>query len=44
MFYEDMNDANSKPTGLLYSAPSVTTFKNLNPAYRIYNIDSNTAV
>ena len=41
MFYEDMNDPYSKPVGVLYASPSVTTFENLNPAYRIYTIEGN---
>uniref|UniRef100_A0A915CRE5 Sphingomyelin phosphodiesterase n=1 Tax=Ditylenchus dipsaci TaxID=166011 RepID=A0A915CRE5_9BILA len=41
VFYEDMNDYLSQPTNVLYTAPSVTTFENLNPAYRIYTIDGN---
>ncbi|KAH7728277.1 Protein ASM-1 [Aphelenchoides avenae] len=41
VFYEDMNDFRSKPTSVLYSAPSVTTFADLNPAYRIYSIEGN---
>lgn len=44
MFYEDMNDPNSKPTNVLFLAPSVTTFTNFNPAYRLYKIDKNTGV
>uniref|UniRef100_A0AAF5I0N5 Sphingomyelin phosphodiesterase n=1 Tax=Strongyloides stercoralis TaxID=6248 RepID=A0AAF5I0N5_STRER len=40
VFYEDMNDIHSKPTGVLYSAPSVTTYSDLNPAYRIYEIEN----
>ncbi|TKR96369.1 hypothetical protein L596_010399 [Steinernema carpocapsae] len=39
VFYEDMNDPKSKPTGVLYQAPSVTTYENLNPGYRIYKIE-----
>uniref|UniRef100_A0A915DF07 Sphingomyelin phosphodiesterase n=1 Tax=Ditylenchus dipsaci TaxID=166011 RepID=A0A915DF07_9BILA len=41
VFYEDMNNFRSKPTNVLYTAPSVTTFENLNPAYRMYTIDGN---
>lgn len=44
MFYENINNANSKPINMLYISPSVTTFENLNPAYRVYTINSNTAV
>ncbi|CAI4232837.1 unnamed protein product [Auanema sp. JU1783] len=39
MFYENMNDPSSKPVGVAYSSPSVTTFSNMNPAYRVYTID-----
>lgn len=34
-----MNDYHSRPTQMMYIGPSVTTFVNLNPAYRIYTID-----
>uniref|UniRef100_A0A0N4ZPK3 Sphingomyelin phosphodiesterase n=1 Tax=Parastrongyloides trichosuri TaxID=131310 RepID=A0A0N4ZPK3_PARTI len=40
VFYEDMNDINTKPTNVLYYAPSITSFVNLNPAYRIYEIEN----
>lgn len=43
VFYENMNDPKSRPTSMLFSAPSVTTYWNLNPAYRIYVVDSHTA-
>ncbi|WKX93157.1 hypothetical protein Q1695_010864 [Nippostrongylus brasiliensis] len=39
MFYEDMHNVSSKPVGVLYAAPSVTTYADMNPAYRIYDID-----
>ncbi|CAI4226979.1 unnamed protein product [Auanema sp. JU1783] len=39
MVYEDPNDATSRPTGVVYAAPSVTTFSEYNPAYRIYTVD-----
>ncbi|VIO95403.1 Uncharacterized protein BM_BM1724 [Brugia malayi] len=39
VFYENMNDDSSKPINVLYAAPSVTTFKHLNPAFRIYEIE-----
>ncbi|VDP01288.1 unnamed protein product [Heligmosomoides polygyrus] len=39
VFYEDMHNISSTPIGVLYAAPSVTTFAGLNPAYRIYEID-----
>ncbi|KAI6224331.1 Sphingomyelin phosphodiesterase [Aphelenchoides fujianensis] len=41
VFYENMNDFRSRPVSVLFSAPSVTTFDNLNPAYRVYYIDGN---
>ncbi|KAI1724453.1 calcineurin-like phosphoesterase domain-containing protein [Ditylenchus destructor] len=41
VFYENMDDFHSRPTSVLYMAPSVTTFEHLNPAYRIYTIDGN---
>ncbi|KAI6173119.1 Sphingomyelin phosphodiesterase [Aphelenchoides besseyi] len=41
VFYENMNDFRSRPVGVLFSAPSVTTFENLNPSYRVYYIDGN---
>lgn len=40
VFYENMNDDWSKPLSVLYASPSVTTFKNLNPAFRIYDIEA----
>lgn len=40
VFYEEMDDFRSRPTSMMYSAPSVTTFENLNPAYRIYTIEA----
>ncbi|KAK0423677.1 hypothetical protein QR680_008272 [Steinernema hermaphroditum] len=39
VFYENMNDPSSTPTGVHYTAPSVTTYEGLNPAYRIYTIE-----
>ncbi|VDK89165.1 unnamed protein product [Litomosoides sigmodontis] len=38
VFYENMNDDSSRPISVLYATPSVTTFKHLNPAFRIYEI------
>uniref|UniRef100_A0A915Q717 Saposin B-type domain-containing protein n=1 Tax=Setaria digitata TaxID=48799 RepID=A0A915Q717_9BILA len=38
VFYENMNDDSSRPISVLYASPSVTTFKYLNPAFRIYEI------
>ncbi|KAK6047138.1 Ser/Thr phosphatase family protein [Cooperia oncophora] len=39
VFYDDMHNVSSTPIGVLYVAPSVTTYTNVNPAYRIYDID-----
>uniref|UniRef100_A0AC35GA58 Sphingomyelin phosphodiesterase n=1 Tax=Panagrolaimus sp. PS1159 TaxID=55785 RepID=A0AC35GA58_9BILA len=39
LFYEDMNDPFSKAINVLYTSPSVTTFEDLNPAYRIYTVE-----
>ncbi|PIO65461.1 hypothetical protein TELCIR_12868 [Teladorsagia circumcincta] len=39
VFYEDMHNISSTPVGVLYAAPSITTFADMNPAYRIYDID-----
>ncbi|CAI5441593.1 unnamed protein product [Caenorhabditis angaria] len=39
LFFEDMNDVNSKPISVGYAAPSVTTFEYQNPAYRIYEMN-----
>ncbi|CAG9535750.1 unnamed protein product [Cercopithifilaria johnstoni] len=39
VFYENMNDDSTKPISVLYATPSVTTFKYLNPAFRIYEIE-----
>ncbi|VDO44572.1 unnamed protein product [Haemonchus placei] len=39
VFYEDMHNISSTPIGVLYAAPSVTTFADMNPAYRIYEVD-----
>ncbi|RCN28225.1 hypothetical protein ANCCAN_26032, partial [Ancylostoma caninum] len=39
IFYEDMHNTSSEPIGVLYAAPSATTFSDMNPAYRIYDID-----
>lgn len=35
----DPNDSTSRPTSVIHSAPSVTTYTEFNPAYRIYTID-----
>ncbi|CAO4364805.1 unnamed protein product [Caenorhabditis nigoni] len=39
VFYEDMHNVTSKPIGVGYAAPSVTTFEYQNPAYRVYEVD-----
>ncbi|PAV91194.1 hypothetical protein WR25_09182 [Diploscapter pachys] len=41
MTYKDMNDHTSTPTSVIFSAPSVTTYPDHQPAYRIYTIDGN---
>ena len=38
VFYKDMNNISSLPVGVGYAAPSVTTFANLNPGFRIYDV------
>jgi sphingomyelin phosphodiesterase len=37
--FEDPNNSSSRPTSTIYSAPSLTTYTDFNPAYRIYTID-----
>ena len=43
MFYETTNitgkSEQNRPTGVAYIGPSITTFGNVNPGYRIYTID-----
>ncbi|TKR82050.1 hypothetical protein L596_015827 [Steinernema carpocapsae] len=39
MMYENPDDFHSRPTSVVYAAPSVTTYSSFNPAYRIYTID-----
>lgn len=39
MFYANMDNPLSKPVSMLFTAPSVTTFEDVNPAYRIYTAD-----
>lgn len=41
MTYLDIDDFTSRPTSVIFSAPSVTTYSSYNPAYRIYTIDGN---
>jgi len=41
MMYADPNDFRSRPTQVIYSAPSMTTYSDYWPAYRIYTIDGN---
>ncbi|VDM74401.1 unnamed protein product [Strongylus vulgaris] len=37
--YEDPESASTRPTSVVYSAPSLTTYSEYFPAYRIYKID-----
>ncbi|KJH44237.1 hypothetical protein DICVIV_09748 [Dictyocaulus viviparus] len=37
--YEDPQSSSSRPTSVVYSAPSFTTYSEFFPAYRIYTID-----
>ncbi|KAK6028324.1 Ser/Thr phosphatase family protein [Ostertagia ostertagi] len=37
--YENPESASTRPTSVVYSAPSVTTYSEYFPAYRIYTID-----
>ncbi|GMT32024.1 hypothetical protein PFISCL1PPCAC_23321, partial [Pristionchus fissidentatus] len=39
MFYENPDDASSRPTGVSWSAPSLTTYSEYFPAYRVYEIE-----
>uniref|UniRef100_A0A0K0FK32 Sphingomyelin phosphodiesterase (inferred by orthology to a human protein) n=1 Tax=Strongyloides venezuelensis TaxID=75913 RepID=A0A0K0FK32_STRVS len=39
--FENINNGRSRPTSVIYSAPSVTTYSEYNPAYRIYTVDGN---
>ncbi|XP_066248576.1 sphingomyelin phosphodiesterase-like isoform X2 [Euwallacea similis] len=39
LFYETVDEYSSRPTAVAYLAPSVTTFTNHNPAFRIYYVD-----
>lgn len=39
MFYDE--DTMSRPLSVAYIAPSVTTYVNLNPGYRVYYVDGN---
>jgi sphingomyelin phosphodiesterase len=41
VIYENPEDGKSRPTGVVYSAPSLTPYHQYNPAYRIYTIDGN---
>lgn len=41
MVYTDPKDASSRPTSVVYAAPSATTYSEYNPAYRIYSVDGN---
>lgn len=39
VMYEDMNDPKSRPTGVIYSAPSLTPYSDYFPGYRVVTID-----
>ncbi|CAI4226999.1 unnamed protein product [Auanema sp. JU1783] len=39
MIYEDAENSKSRPTGVVYAAPSLTTYSEYYPAYRVYTID-----
>ncbi|KAL7071326.1 hypothetical protein ACQ4LE_009248 [Meloidogyne hapla] len=39
LFFTDMNNRGTAPLSVLFTAPSVTTFEGLNPAYRIYSVN-----
>ncbi|CAJ0928189.1 unnamed protein product, partial [Mesorhabditis belari] len=41
VMFADPEDAKSTPTGVIYSAGSITTMSSFNPAYRIYKLDGN---
>lgn len=38
-----VQDATSRPTGVTWSAPSLTTYSEYFPAYRVYTIEGNFA-
>ncbi|CAG8524108.1 15455_t:CDS:2 [Acaulospora colombiana] len=38
----DVQTTQKEPVGVAYLAPSVTSFKNMNPAFRLYEIDKST--
>lgn len=39
LFYEDMNDHRSRPIGVQFASPSVSSFTEMNPAYRVWTAD-----
>uniref|UniRef100_A0A914E8U7 Sphingomyelin phosphodiesterase n=1 Tax=Acrobeloides nanus TaxID=290746 RepID=A0A914E8U7_9BILA len=41
MTYADPEDHTSRPTSVIFSAPSATPYSRYNPGYRIYTIDGN---
>ncbi|CAD5229144.1 unnamed protein product [Bursaphelenchus okinawaensis] len=41
MTFKDMESAQSRPTSVMYSGPSVTSYTDSYPAYRIYTVDGN---
>jgi sphingomyelin phosphodiesterase len=38
--YEVFSDSSARPLGVFYIAPSVTTFTNHNPSFRVYEYDA----
>jgi hypothetical protein len=42
IFYEDPHNSDSRPTGVQFTGPSVTTYWNMNPAYRVWTADAGT--
>ena len=38
VYYKDMHNISSKPIGVSYSGPSATTFSDLNPGFRVYEV------
>ncbi|CAJ0583335.1 unnamed protein product, partial [Mesorhabditis spiculigera] len=39
VMYSDMNDPKSRPTGVIYSTPSITPYSEYYPTYRVYTLD-----
>ncbi|RIA98368.1 Metallo-dependent phosphatase-like protein [Glomus cerebriforme] len=42
VIYDSIGNHEPRPVGVGYMGPSVTTFKNLNPAFRVYEINKST--